>query len=314
MQNAVAAHKPQQQSAKRMTLQAVRTGKIQRPMRILLYGTEGVGKSTFASSAPSPIFLGTEEGTGELDVARLPEPSSWQDITDAIDLLANEEHQYRTLVLDTLDWMEPVCWRHVCQQGKKQSIEDFGYGKGYVTALDEWRALLVRIDGLRTKRGMHVIALAHAWIKAFANPIGDNFDRYELKLNNKAAGLWKEWSDAVLFATYEDFTRAADRGGKAKATTTGARIIHTQRHPAWDAKTRYAIPEQLPLDWETFWSAVQSGTDPVTIKAKIDELIGSFDEKTATAVKASVARFDNNSAELARILNKLSAIANGVTQ
>ena len=229
-------------------------------------------------------------------------------------MLATEEHEYRTLVIDTLDWMEPLCWDHICSAGGKQSIEDFGYGKGYTSALEEWRKLLSRIDHLRTSKGMHVVALAHAWIRPFQNPLGDNFDRYELKLHNRAAGLWKEWIDAVLFAVYEDFTRKQGDHGKAKAVTTGARIIHTQRHPAWDAKTRYAVPEQLALDWDDFWGAVQHGTNPAVLRTRIDELLGSVDSLTADKARKPVDKVGDDSAQLARILNKLTAIANGVAQ
>lgn len=295
---------------KRMTLEAVKTGRLTRPTRVLLYGPEGVGKSTFASKAPSPIYLGTEEGTSQLDVARLPEPECWHDVNDAIELLAQEQHDYQTLVLDTLDWLEPLCWVQVCKEGERNSIEEFGYAKGYTAALDKWRSLLASIDRLRNVKQMHVIALAHSWIRPFQNPLGDNYDRYELKLHNRASGLWKEWSDSVLFAVYEDYAHKKSGDMKAKGVTTGARIMHTLRHAAWEAKTRYMLPETLPLDWDEFWGAVQQGSDPQKFRAQIDELIPQVDEKIATAVRASLEKVGDDPRQLARIANKLQAIIN----
>jgi len=242
----------------RMSLTKVVSGRIAKPVRVLVWGTEGIGKSTFGASAPSPIFLGAEDGTSELDVARFPEPSTWQDAHDAIAELTNVQHEYKTLVIDTLDWLEPLCWRAVCAKGDRgkrvDSIEELPYGRGYTAALDEWRRLLSAVERLRSSRGMHVVLLAHAWIKPFKNPDGDDFDRYELKLHAKAGGLLKEWCDAVLFANYETLTREAN--GRSKGVSTGARVLHTQRRAAYDSKNRYDLPETLPLDWHAFIEAV----------------------------------------------------------
>jgi len=134
---------------KRMTLTNVSKGKIAKPVRVLLFGVEGVGKTTFASKAPRPIFLGPEDGSSELDVERFPEPHSWPEILEAVDTLTAESHEYQTLVVDTLDWIEPFCWAQVCTKPDDKGIlhdqiEDFGFGKGYNKALDEWRVFLSR--------------------------------------------------------------------------------------------------------------------------------------------------------------------------
>lgn len=293
---------------KRMTLAAVHSGKQQKPPRILVYGTEGIGKSTLASCAQNPIWIGAEDGVSELDVTSFPEPESWVDVFDAVETLTLEEHDRQTLVLDTLDWLEPLCWAHVCASGKKDSIEDFGYGKGYVKALDEWRSLLARLDKLRSLRGMTVVLLAHSWIKPFANPAGEDFDRYELRLNKAAAGLLKEWSDAVLFAAYEDFARKRDMG-KAKGVSSGARVLHTQRSAAWDAKNRYSLPEQITLDWGELWSLIRSGESPDEVRRRINEELEALpDEVLKAKVLEAVTRAGTDSAELSRILNKLKGI------
>lgn len=299
----------------RMSLSAVITGRLAKPMRVLVYGIEGVGKSTFAAGAPKPIFLGAEDGTSELDVARFPEPLSYADALDAFDQLIDEPHEYRTLVIDTLDWLEPLVWQHVCETNRDKlgkpykSIEDFGFGKGYTAALLAWRELVKRIELLREKRHTHLIMLAHSWIKPFKNPEGEDFDRYEMKLDKRAAALLREQCDAVLFATHETLTYESN--GRTKGISSGARVLYTRRRAAWDAKNRYDLPETLPLDWGAFVEAVitRRPDDPARIKARIEAAIASAPEGAVDvdAVKRVTAAAGDNAAELARILNKLSA-------
>lgn len=257
----------------RMTLSAVRKGKIaDHPKRVLLYGPEGIGKSTFAMGAPSPIFLCPEDGTAELDVARLPEPQNWSDVLAAVKLLATEVHDYKTFVVDTLDWIEPLCWDHVCEREGWKSIETPGYGKGYVEALNTWRQLISAIDHLRAQRAMHVILLGHSKVATFKNPEGEDYDRYSLKMHEKAGGLLKEWVDAVLFANYETFVDKASKMARGKGLSSGARVIHTERRAAWDAKNRYGLPEQMPLSWDEFATAAGLANPVQHDTAKADEL------------------------------------------
>ncbi len=178
-------------SITKMQLSGVVKGKQAKSWRILLYGTEGVGKSTFASQCPAPIFLGAEDGTAHLDVQRFPSPSCWDDILSAVKILADDKHEFKTLVVDTVDWVEPLLWAHICKRDKKQDIEDYGYGKGYQCALDEWRTFLALLEKLREK-SINVLLLGHSHLKTFKNPTDEDFDRYELKLHAKAAGLLKE--------------------------------------------------------------------------------------------------------------------------
>jgi hypothetical protein len=297
----------------RMKLTAVTRGKIERPMRVLLYGVEGVGKSTFAANAPSPIFLAAEDGTSQLDVARFPEPKSWRDAFDALDELITADHDFRTVVVDTLDWLEPMCWQHVVNKAnstKITSIEDFGFGKGYVAALDEWRLLLAKFEQLRLKRGMHVIFLAHSWIKTFKNPEDADFDRYELAVHAKASGLIKQWCDAVLFARYETFANTDEKTKRTRGVSTGARIIHTQRTAAWDAKNRHDLPDALPLDWQAFADAVAAHkpADPQRLRTRIETLLKqTTNEKLITDVTAAVAAAGDDAAKLAKYADTLAA-------
>ncbi len=309
----VKSAQPQTQSAptqSRMKLGAISRGRLERPMRLLAYGTEGSGKSTFAASAPNPIFLAAEDGTAQLDVARFPEPKSWREVFDAIDELTENDHDFKTVVVDTLDWLEPLCWQAVCERGKWKSIEDAGFGKGYVAALDEWRVFLARLERLRERRGMHIIFLAHSWVKTFKSPDTDDFDRYELKVHAKAGGLLKEWADAVLFARYETFSHVDEKTKRAKGVSTGARVIHTQRTAAWDAKNRYDLPEVLPLDWQAFAEAVAAHrpADPNKLRARIAALLEqTTDADLRNKVSAAVEAAGDDAAKLAKYADHLTA-------
>lgn len=294
----------------RMALTSIVRGRIDRPHRVLLYGTEGVGKTTWAAGAPSPIFLASEDGTAQLDVARFPEPQAWQDVLEAVQVLTAEAHDYRTLIVDTLDWLEPICWDQVCRGAGVQGIEDLGYGKGYVAAVDHWRGLLARLDNLRARRGMGVVLLAHSAIRTFRNPEGEDFDRYELKLHAKTAGVLKEWCDAVLFARYETFVQRGKVPGRVKGVSTGARIVHTTREAAFDAKNRHSLPATLPLSYEAFAEALTAGqpADAEQLRQRIAGLLANAPDGITVKVRAAVARAGDDAAELARIADKLAAI------
>lgn len=250
-----------------MKLNNIVRGKLEKPRRDCIFAPEGLGKSTFASQADAAVFLGAEDGTAQLDVARFPEPETWQDVMDSIDTMIEEKHTFKHFVIDTLDWVEPLIWKHVCERDGKSDIEAYGYGKGYVCALSEWRILLHKLDAMRHQRGIAVILLAHSHIKAFRNPEGDDYDRYEMKIHTKAAGLVKEWSDNVLFGNYETFTR--EQSGRAKGIDNGARVLYTERRAAFDAKNRYNLPPKMPLSWDELESAIAKGA--VNMK---DQIIG----------------------------------------
>jgi hypothetical protein len=243
-----------------MTLTALSRGPIKKPIRVLLYAPEGLGKSTFASNAPNPIFIGPEDGTAQLDVVRFPQPETWEDIREAVATLIRDEHDFKTFVIDTVDWAEPLLWKSLCLAAGVTSIEDLGggFGKGYVAALDSWRALLSDLERLREKKGMHIVMLAHSWVRPFHSPDLSTYDRYELKLHQRASGLLKEWCDAVLFGNYETFTDKDQRTKRIKGVSTGGRLVFSVRTAAFDAKNRYGLPERMPLDWGDFYAAVQA--------------------------------------------------------
>jgi hypothetical protein len=299
-----------QQRAKRMTLASITKGRHLGPKRVLLHGVDGVGKSTFGANAPKPVFLGAEDGTEHLDVARFPLPHTWQDVLDAIRELAAGGHDYETLVVDTLDWAEPLLWKHVCETAKVSSIEDVGggYGKGFSAALDGWRVLLADLERLQRERGLHVILLAHSFIKKFANPEGDDFDRYILKLNEKAAALVREWCKGVYFANYETFA-VKDKQKRVRGVSTGARLLYTQRTAAYDAKDRYGLPESLPLSWEEFAKAVEAGcpADPKVLLAEIQRKAADLGGDIERMTLELIPQFKGDGAKLAQLNDRLNA-------
>jgi hypothetical protein len=308
---APAALKPPPPRTVRMTLASVSRGIVAAPYRLVIHGTDGVGKSTFAADAPSPIFLGAEDGTGHLDVARFPAPESWADILDAVRTLTNEKHDFQTLAVDSLDWVEPHIWQSVCDAAGVHHIEEAGggYGKGYAAALDLWRSFLSALERLQATKGMHVILIAHTLIKPFKNPEGDDFERYVLKLNDKAAGLCREWAKGVYFANYETFAEKDKRTKRVKGVSTGARLLHTQRTAAYDAKDRYGVPESLPLSWEDFDAAAKeaSPADPKALASEIERKAKLVGGEIETKAMEFLTQHAGDAGALAKINDRINA-------
>lgn len=289
----------------RMTLANVQKGKQKAPFCVLLYGPEGIGKSTFAAGAPKPIFINEPGGTEELDVARFPTPGNWEEVFVALDELQKESHEYETLVLDTLDFLEARCWEHVClaaKDGKRRnSIEDFGYAKGYVFALEEFQKLAARLELLRMQRRMNIVLLAHSHVKGFKNPIGDDYDTYELRLNGKLAEFMRAWPKAVLFANYRIYTNKSSEDGRIRGVSDGSRVIHSAPHPAWHAKSRYALPPELPLSWAEFERHAGDEKPESTVEAIaiIRVLLADADAETKAKAEESLKRNEGDARKLA---------------
>jgi len=247
---------------KRMSLGAVRSGRIVSPERIWLYGPEGGGKSTWASDSDKPIFLCAEAGTKKLDIDRLPQPDQWADVLDATDLLAREQHDYRTFVVDTLDWVEQILHRHVATRNKVTSIQDLDYGAGYTEAMGEWRKLIVALDALVTRKNMHVILLGHSFVEKYNNPRGPDYDRFAPVLHKgkaqaSASDLFRQWVDFLLFATHDVAIMKESKWAPSKAVGVDRRFVYTTGSAAFAAKRRDHLPDQLPMDFGAFWEALQ---------------------------------------------------------
>lgn len=222
-------------------------GIIQGAQKICLYGVEGIGKSYFASKFPNPVFIDTEGSTKHMDVARLPNPSSWTMLLEEVKYIKNNPIVCDTLIIDTVDWAEQLCMAELCAKSNKTGIEDFGYGKGYTYLAEEFGRLLNALNEL-IEYGVNVCLVAHATMRKFEQPdeMGA-YDRWEMKLQKKVYPLVKEWADMVLFANYK--TYVVDVEGTKKAQG-GKRVMYTTHHPCWDAKNRHDLQEELPLDFD----------------------------------------------------------------
>lgn len=228
------------------------SGKITKPQKVVIYGPEGIGKSTFAAQFPKPLFIDTEGSTSHLEVDRLPRPTSWQMLKQYIKDLKGDTMGYHTLVIDTADWAERLCEEAVCQSNGKVGIEDFGYGKGYTYVKEEFGRLLDSLSDL-IDAGMNVVLTAHSIIRKFELPEETGaYDRYELKLGQKAgnqcAALAKEWADMVLFVNYKEIVITTK--DNKKKVSGGKRVMYTAHNPCWDAKNRHGLAEELPFDYQ----------------------------------------------------------------
>lgn len=230
--------------------------------KIVVYGPEGIGKSTFASKFPEPVFIDTEGSTKDMDVARTEAPTSWNMLMEQVKYIKSHPDICKTLVLDTADWAEMLCTESVCSQSQKAGIEDFGYGKGYVYLAEEFGRLLNLLSEV-IDNGIHVVVNAHAKMRKFEQPdeMGA-YDRWELKLQKQTAPLLKEWADMVLFANYKTIVVNVDGQGTQKGKNKaqgGRRVMYTSHHPCWDAKNRYGLPEELSFDYREIAAVIETG-------------------------------------------------------
>lgn len=246
-------------------LSLVRSGRDSKPPRIMVYGQEGVGKSSLAAQAPQPIFIQTEDGLNEIDCHKFPLARSLDEVQTALQELASDPHDFQTVVIDSMDWLERLIWDALCQQYGVCSIEkvDGGYARGYVHALTHWRRLVDRLSVLHEQRGMAVILLAHAKVEKFEDPESSPYDRYSPRLHKHASALITEWCDAVLFATRKIRTQSEETGFNRKRTTAhaigadgGERILRTIGGPSCVAKNRYSLAAELPLSWSALLSGI----------------------------------------------------------
>lgn len=248
------------------TLDAVKPANSDwQPQKILVYSVQGLGKSTFGATFEAPIFARTEDGAGALDVPTFPGlVRTFADMEAAITAL-HGEHPYKTLVLDSLDWLEPIVYAKqmeavpYSEKGKEiKNIEDYGYGKGYAMALDWWRYLMGGFDSLRLNKGMTVVLIAHSEVKRYDSPETDPFDRYGIKLHKGAFALWQEWADMVLFCNYKTRIHSTDVGFQKEVKRgegSGERVIYTEERPAYLAKNRWGLSPEIYIGADKTWSA-----------------------------------------------------------
>lgn len=239
-------------------LSSVSKGREFKPPRILLAGTEGIGKSTFAANAPNPIFIQTEDGLGQIECDKFPLSKSYDQVHAQLTAVATEAHDYNTVAIDSVDWMERLIWDRVCRAAGKPNIEDIGYAKGYTFALTYWREVLDLLERCHD-RGMAVILIAHTKIEKFEDPENPTYDRYSPRLHKHAQAMLTEWVDAVLFATRKVTTKkenSKDPNSRDMGISVGAaggeRILKTVGSATCVAKNRYNLPPEIPLSWNDF--------------------------------------------------------------
>lgn len=262
---------------------SITKGMVMKAQKVVVYGPEGIGKSTFAAQFPAPLFIDTEGSTNLMDVARLPRPTSWTMLLAMIQEVKVTPGCCKTLVVDTIDWAEQLCTTHVCAAYQKKSVEEFGYGKGYVYVQEEIGRFLNLLQDV-IDAGINVVLTAHAQIRKFEQPNeSGSYDRYELKLGQKTSSrtsaLVKEWADMVLFAKYKEFVVSV---GEKKKVQGGARVMYTMHHPNWDAKNRHSLPEELPFEYAQIAYCIPSdaGHGDQTRAAEISKPKEHQEEKT----------------------------------
>jgi len=237
-------------------LGSVKKGKNLRPPRIFLYSTHGIGKSTFASQAPNPIFICAEDGLDALDVAHFPIATSSVDVMEMLQTLYVDDHEYETVVLDTADWLENVLIKEI---ESEHDAKELAYGRSSMFLADKWRDILEGFNALRNDKNMTVILIGHSEIKRFDSPEVDSYDRYQPKLSTRSSALVQEWADCVLFANYKTVVKKEDLGfnkERGRAISNGERLIFTQEKPAYLAKNRYSLPDSCKLEWQSFSDAM----------------------------------------------------------
>jgi len=230
---------------------ALRKGKQDVPPRICIYGGHGIGKSTLASKFPAPIFISTEDGLDSLDVTSFPRATKVEDVVENIKTLIKEEHEFKTVVIDSVDWLiEPLIMSNV---ESSHDAKDLAYGKGQMLVAEEFREILQGLDVLRVKRRMNIVLIAHAAVVKFEDPRTEPYDRFQPKLPNRCNALLQEWADVLAFAAFKVIIRKSDSGfnnQKTRGVTTGERLLHFVENPAFAAKNRYTCPDDIEMTIE----------------------------------------------------------------
>lgn len=272
---------------RRMTMAKVTKGPQLRPPRCAVYGPPGIGKSTFASGAPEPIWIPFDDGTQHLDIQRFPRPESLQDVQDALDELLTSEHDRKTVVLDGLAELEALIWRHVCAVNNWANIEEPGFGKGYTAAMDWWRDIFAMLARLHSRKEMGIILIGHSRVRTFSSPEVESYDRYQFQLNDNAAALIQREMDYILFAreaVYLD--KGTDK--RVRGRNSGNRVIETQGRAAYDAKSRPSLPTPLPLSYQAFAEArvkfdpAHRAANVVELKAQIAAALAELGDAAST--------------------------------
>jgi hypothetical protein len=226
---------------------------------MLVHGSAGVGKTTLAAAIPNCFFIRTEDGTGVHEVPTYPIATTYDEIMEQL-VSFDSSHSYKALVIDSIDHLEPLIWQKTCSENGWKDIEAPGYGKGYIAAMVYWRQIISLLNKIREAKKMHIVLIAHNELKPFRDPELEPVDAYFIKLQKHASAFVKESCDAVLYAKQKIVVVKDSEGfnkTRARGKTTGVRVLMTQPHPGYEAKNRYGLPAELPLEWNSLIEAIK---------------------------------------------------------
>ncbi|WP_299663876.1 ATP-binding protein [uncultured Ruegeria sp.] len=230
-----------------------------KPPITVIYGRGKMGKTTLASEFPNPIFIQTEDGAGNLELTSFKDEPlvSLSEVNEALVALASEDHDFKTLVVDSVTQLEPLIWGEVCQRNSWRSIEDPGYGKGYIEADVVWREFLAACAWLRDNKRMNVVLIAHEVIENFSDPEREDYNRYKVRLHKRAEAMIRERADIVGFINQ---VVVLDKGksGKdtAKAKGSGQRALNLSPKPTFEAGNRYDMPDKILINAGEGYAAI----------------------------------------------------------
>lgn len=288
-----------------------------KPVRVLIYGPEGVGKSTFGAKADAPVFITPEGGIDQLTDAHgnpceaLPGLSTWDNVREAVQQLTVEQHKFKTLVIDSADWVERLAHAKIIGNSGKDIIRaNGGYGAGYRESERMHRELIESLSALREKKDMNIIVTAHTHVKPVKDPsMLQDFDQHEIKCHEFVSSLWREWVDALFFARFNTYVKTSDESTKGRALSDGKRTVYTTKQPSFQAKNRYGLEPEIEFTenfWSIFWTKARKGPD---VLPEISTLITKIEDKeTVKKVEESVAAAGKDQAKLVAILNRLKQI------
>ncbi len=279
-------------------LAAPKPGEV--PIRAFIYGVPKVGKSSFAAGAPNPVFISGDHGLDHLGVTAWF-PETWSDVLEALDTLATESHDFKTVAIDPLTFIEQLLFTHVCAKNRWATIEEPSYGRGYKDAIPEWRRFIDACEVLYTKRRMNVIFVAHAKVGNRKNPAGDDWQRFAPAMHDTAAGLIQGWVDLIGFAEIEQV--ATVRDGKKKGFSTGNRILHTTNSAVWDAGNRYGLPTEIPLGWRPF---IDAKAGSATVAALVDQILALAASHGPDAIEGARAQIEEAAGDEAALRSILA--------
>lgn len=293
-----------------------------KPPRIMIYGESGVGKSTFGAKSDNPVFIAPEGGSDLVTrsdghpVDEMPNVRGWDDVVNAIASLTNETHQFNTLVIDSLDWLEGLAHSKIIGTSNKTMVTaDGGYGSAYRRSQNMHQDLIRSLDLLRDKKNMAIVLIAHAHVKPVKDPeMLETYDQFEPKMHEQVSSLWREWVDAVLFARFATFIKTTEGSDKAKALTDGTRVLYTVKKPAFQAKNRYGLPEEMKFS-ENSWVEISAYTKKNakdTTYEEIQELLKSMPEsETKQKAIENVEKNKKDIVKLKKIKERINQLTKG---